>query len=93
MHALYLYVCAVILCVGYYLYSYDLFIYLLCFIPGVPDVAMGDRSSDKLQNAIYYAIDGDQVLMCIILELPFVSKARKEDKTIMVSFFIAIKIS
>lgn len=64
-----------------------------CFIPGVPDVAMGDRSSDKLQNAIYYAIDGDQVLMCIILELPFVSKARKEDKTIMVSFFIAIKIS
>ncbi|XP_071549195.1 uncharacterized protein [Panulirus ornatus] len=27
----------------------------------VQDVAMGDRSSDKLQNAIYYAIDGDQV--------------------------------
>ncbi|KAK7084084.1 hypothetical protein SK128_018190, partial [Halocaridina rubra] len=26
----------------------------------VPDVGMGDRSSDKLQNAIYYAIDGDQ---------------------------------
>ncbi|KAK3850696.1 hypothetical protein Pcinc_042613 [Petrolisthes cinctipes] len=27
----------------------------------LPEVSMADRSSDKLQNAIYYAIDGDQV--------------------------------
>ena len=26
---------------------------------------MGDRSSDKLQNAIYYAIDGDQVSLIV----------------------------
>ena len=27
----------------------------------VPDEQLADRSSDKLQSAIYYAIDGDQV--------------------------------
>lgn len=27
----------------------------------VPDESLADRSSDKLQSAIYYGIDGDQV--------------------------------
>ncbi|KAK3851936.1 hypothetical protein Pcinc_041448 [Petrolisthes cinctipes] len=33
----------------------------------LPEVSMADRSSDKLQNAIYYAIDGDQVEVLEIL--------------------------
>ena len=31
-------------------------------LSGTPDVTLAcDRSSDKFQNAMYYAIDGDQV--------------------------------
>ncbi len=29
----------------------------------VPDESLADRSSDKLQSAIYYGIDGDQVFI------------------------------
>jgi hypothetical protein len=33
----------------------------MCLYAAVPDESLADRSSDKLQSAIYYGIDGDQV--------------------------------
>ena len=34
----------------------------LVTVSAVPDESLADRSSDKLQSAIYYGIDGDQVM-------------------------------
>lgn len=39
--------------------------FVLVIVTAVPDESLADRSSDKLQSAIYYGIDGDQVMNAI----------------------------
>lgn len=43
--------------------------FVLVILSAVPDESLADRSSDKLQSAIYYGIDGDQVMTAIFLIL------------------------
>jgi hypothetical protein len=42
----------------------------------VPDESLADRSSDKLQSAIYYGIDGDQVAISSPLLRFYLSRIR-----------------